>query len=326
MKVFVTGGAGYIGAHVAYRLREMGHEPIVVDDFRKSKRERARDFTVEELALEDAPALFAAFEKHKPDAIIHLAGYISVGESVQKPQIYWENNLGCAMNLLIAAARYGLKSFLFSSTAAVYGDVEKTPIDEDAPKQPTCPYGDSKYAFEKFMHANAKALGIKSFALRYFNASGAWPEWGVGEDHEPEEHLIPRIIAALKAGKKVQVYGNDYPTPDGTCVRDYVHVRDLATAHVKVIEQENLEGGQSFNIGSGSGFSVLEIIQTVGAQIGIQPDIDFLPRRPGDPASLVANASKLCGALNWKPEHSSVEEVVSTAIAWDEIRKKNEKE
>lgn len=320
MKVLVTGGAGYIGAHVAHRLKELGHEAVIVDDLRKSRRERAKGFQLEETALEDATGLFRVFEKHKPDSIIHMAGYISVGESVQKPDLYWKNNLGSAMNLLIAAARYGLKNFLFSSTAAVYGDVEKTPITEETKKNPTCPYGESKLAFEEFLHANAAALGVRSFALRYFNASGAWPEWGVGEEHEPEEHLIPRIIEALKSGRKVQVYGNDYPTHDGTCVRDYIHVRDLATAHVRVIENGSLQGGQSFNVGTGTGFSVLEIIETVGRQLGMKPEIDFLPRRPGDPPSLIADASRLCAALGWAPEHSSVEEVVSTAIAWDKIR------
>ena len=320
MKVLVTGGCGYIGAHVARALEKSGHQPVILDDLRRARSGREGKFPLEKIPLEDAAAVLAVFEKHRPEAVIHLAGYISVGESVKFPEMYWENNLRASASLLFACARFPVKSFLFSSTAAVYGNVAKVPIPETSPYAPTCPYGSSKLEFERLLHQGGKTLGFRSFALRYFNAAGVWVPWGVGEDHDPEEHLIPRVVRAIREGRKVQVYGKDYPTPDGTCVRDYIHVLDLASAHVKVIESAALQGGQSFNVGTGSGFSVLEVIRTVGDYLKVKPDIEFLPRRPGDPPSLVADASLLRRSLDWKPEHSSLQEIVSSAADWEKIR------
>lgn len=320
MRVLVVGGAGYIGAHVVRALAARDHDPIIVDDFRHSRRERVGDFPYAEIALEDVPAVIETFKHYLPEAIVHLGGYISVGESVREPQKYWDNNLGAGVSLLTACARYPVKSFLFSSTAAVYGDVKQSPIPEDAPLQPTSPYGASKLAFERVLHAQASGLGFRSLALRYFNASGACVAWGVGEDHEPEEHLIPRVIRAVRKGDPVYVYGNDYPTPDGTCVRDYIHVLDLAQAHVLGIESDALQSGKSFNVGTGSGFSVLQVIEEAGKQLEKKPEIHFQERRPGDPPSLIADPTALLQHLSWKAEHSSIEEVVGSAIAWETHR------
>ncbi len=320
MRVLVAGGAGYIGAHVVRALDARGHEPIIMDDFRHSNRERVGDYPLVEIPIENTQAVLEAFSEHQPEAIVHLGGYISVGESVRLPEKYWSNNLGAGMSLLTACSKFPIKAFLFSSTAAVYGDVEKTPIAETAPLQPTSPYGDSKLAFEKVLHQHGKALGFRSLALRYFNASGACVAWGVGENHEPEEHLIPRVIRALKAGDPVYVYGNDYPTPDGTCVRDYIHVLDLAQAHVLGIESDSLQSGMSFNVGTGSGFSVLQVIEEAGKQLEKKPNIHFQERRPGDPPSLVADPSALLKHLDWKGEHSTLSEVVGSAIAWETQR------
>lgn len=320
MKVLVTGGAGYIGAHIVRQLERCGHSPVILDDLRRAKAYRTEGKVLEKVALEDTDGVFRVFEKHQPAAVIHLGGYISVGESVKNPDLYWNNNLGASTSLILACARFPVKTFLFSSTAAVYGFAPVTPITETTPYAPTCAYGASKLAYEKILHASGKALGLRTFALRYFNASGACVEWGVGEDHEPEEHLIPRVVQSIRSGKKVQVYGRDYLTPDGTCVRDYIHVLDLASAHVRVIESERLEGGQSFNVGTGRGYSVLEVIQAIGRCLGVTPDIEFLDRRPGDPPSLVADPAKLKAALDWKPEHSEIDALVASAIEWEKIR------
>jgi len=319
MKVLVTGGCGYIGAHVVRALEASGHQPVILDDLRRSREGRAGKYPHEKIAIEDAVAVAGVFEKYRPEAVIHLAGYISVGESVRSPEMYWQNNLRASANLITACSRFPVKSFLFSSTAAVYGNVDKVPIPETVPYAPTCPYGASKLEYERLLHESGKVLGFRSFALRYFNAAGVCVPWGVGEDHEPEEHLIPRVVQAIRGGKKVQVYGNDYPTPDGTCVRDYIHVLDLASAHVKVIES-SLAGGVSFNVGTGSGYSVLEVIRTVGEILKVEPDIEFLVRRPGDPASLIADATALRKHVDWKPEHSSLREIVDSAVAWEQIR------
>ncbi len=316
MRVLVAGGAGFIGAHVVRALDAAGHEPVIVDDFRKSSRERAGRFPVEELALEDTPRLVRLFERLRPEGVVHLGGYISVGESVRDPERYWENNLGAGASLLLAAAKAPPRVFLFSSTAAVYGDAGPLPIPEGAPLCPTSPYGASKLAFERLLKAAGEAAGYRTTALRYFNAAGANRSWGVGEAHDPEEHLIPRVIRMLRRGEKVTVYGNDYPTPDGTCVRDYVHVDDLASAHVAVLETA-LPSPIQFNVGTGCGASVLEVIRETGRQLDIIPGVEVLPRRPGDPPSLVADPSALGHAVAWTAWRSSLPEIIASAIAWE---------
>ena len=316
MKVFVTGGAGYIGAHVVRHLDASGYQPIIIDDFRSSKIERVGQFLYEDLPLENLDLLMKAFEKYKPEAIIHLAGFISVGESVKDPAKYWENNLGASSHLLTAAARFPIRKFIFSSTAATYGDVTQSPITEKSPNHPTCPYGESKLAFEKTLYASAKALDFDAVSFRYFNAAGCVPEWGVGESHDPEEHLIPRIIDAIQKGKDMHVYGHDYPTPDGTCVRDYIHVLDLADIHVRALSQNNLESCESYNVGTGKGTSVLQVIDAVSKDLKQSCKIHFGPRRAGDPATLVADPSKLKQKMNWQAQHSTIEEIVQSAVQW----------
>lgn len=317
MKVLVTGGAGYIGGHVVRGLAERGHSPIILDDLRSSRESRTKGYPFENVAIEDTDRVVEVFERHRPEGVIHLAGAISVAESVKDPDFYWGVNLGGGASLLLACARYPVRAFIFSSTAAVYGNAEVSPIVEATKKAPTCPYGASKLAFEQLLHRGARTLGMRSTALRYFNAAGCNPKWNVGEIHEPEEHLIPRVIQAFTEGRACQVYGQDYPTEDGTCVRDYVHVTDLASAHVRVLEADKLESGRSFNVGTGKGTSVLAVIRSIARQMGKEGKIDFLPRRPGDPASLVADPSALLSTLDWAAQHSSIDEIVGSAIEWE---------
>jgi UDP-glucose-4-epimerase GalE len=317
MKVLVTGGAGYIGAHVVRALAARGHVPIILDDLSTSSVERTTGFAFEKVGIEQTERVVEVCERYRPEGVIHLAGAISVAESVKDPDRYWGVNLGGGASLLVACSRVPIRVFIFSSTAAVYGNATVTPIPERAPKAPTCPYGAAKLAFERLLHAGGPALGMRTAALRYFNAAGCHPEWGVGEIHDPEEHLIPRVIAAFTAGRPAQVYGNDYPTEDGTCIRDYVHVTDLAAAHVRVLEATTLESGTSFNVATGRGNSVLAVIRSVARHLSCEPKIEFLPRRAGDPASLVADPAALHAALDWRPTHSNLDEIVASAVAWE---------
>lgn len=316
VRVVVTGGAGYIGAHVARALREAGHEPIVLDDLRAASARRVGSIAFESISLEDTERVCELFARARPQGVIHLAGSASVAESVRRPEVYWDNNLRSGASLLLACARSPIRTFLFSSTAAVYGNAEVVPIREDSPLVPTTPYGQSKLAFERLLHRSAAALGFRSIALRYFNAAGANPDWQVGEEHDPEEHLIPRAIAALASGASVQIYGSDYPTPDGTCVRDYVHVDDLADAHVRALEADHLASGTSFNVGTGRGYSVLRVVEAIAARLGMEPRVELRARRLGDPPALIADPGALAESLQWTPRASDLDHIVATAVDW----------
>lgn len=321
MIVAVTGGAGYIGAHVVRALAEQGHTPIILDDLRASTQDRCRGFLVEQVSLEQTARVLAVFDKHRPDAVVHLAGSISVAESVQFPDLYWENNLAAGASLLLACARSSVKTLVYSSTAAVYGRVGLDRIPEDSPLAPSSPYGASKLAFERLMHKGATALGLRSVALRFFNAAGAHVDWHVGEAHDPEEHLIPRVIKAMLGERPVQIYGSDYETHDGTCLRDYIHVLDLAQAHVLALSNDTVPGGTSFNVGTGRGFSVREVIQAVADCLHVTPTIELLPRRPGDPERLIADPSAIMEQLGWQPMHSDIHEIVTSAMEWEYFRR-----
>jgi UDP-glucose-4-epimerase GalE len=321
MRVLVTGGAGYIGAHVVRELAGRGHEPLIFDDFRTSKPSRVGDFACVRAALEDVDTVLAAFSDFRPGAVIHMAGSISVGESVREPGKYWRNNLGAANSLLLAAARFPVQALVFSSTAAVYGDVDAVPIPESAPLRPTSPYGESKLAFERQLDSAASTLGLTAVALRYFNAAGAVPEWQVGEDHEPEEHLIPRVLRALAARQPITIYGDDWPTADGTCVRDYIHVHDLARAHVLAIEAHaELPSFAAFNVGTGHGASVRQVIAAAATATATEPEIVITPRRPGDPPQLVADPTAIQARLGWRPERSDLAQILGDAAAWEGVR------
>jgi UDP-glucose-4-epimerase GalE len=248
------------------------------------------------------------------DAVIHFAAYIAVGESTQKPELYFTNNVAGSLSLLTAMDRVGVKRIVFSSTAAVYGTPEKVPIEEDAPYAPVSPYGDSKVMVERILDWLDTYKNVRSICLRYFNACGAEPGSGLGEEHDPETHLIPLLFRAIDSGKPVIIFGNDYDTPDGTCIRDYIHVSDLAEAHIRAV-QSLINGGTSgkYNVGTGSGRSVFEVLRAVEEVTGQKVPYTIGPRRAGDPPRLVANSDRLQAAFNWKPDYTGIADIVRTA-------------
>ncbi|MBV6433588.1 MAG: UDP-glucose 4-epimerase [Bryobacteraceae bacterium] len=316
MRILVTGGAGYIGSHVAKTLALAGHTPVVFDNLEMGHRRAVRWGPLIEGDLADRGAVRAALEG--TEAVVHLAGYIFVGESVKEPSKYYRNNFANSLNLLDEMAAAGVRDIVFSSTAAVYGAPAEVPIPEDAPKIPINPYGESKRFVEQALEWYGSAYGIRSLCLRYFNAAGADPEGETGEAHAPETHLIPLVIdAALGVRPPVALYGTDYPTPDGTAIRDYIHVTDLARAHVMGIEYLR-DGGASaaLNIGTGLGHSVREVISAVERISGQPAPLNIAPRREGDSPVLVASALRAREVLGWEPLHSSLEEIVRTALEW----------
>jgi len=320
-RVLVAGGAGYIGSHAAKCLKLAGREPLVFDDLSSGHEHAVRWGPFVKGDIRNAEALRAAIRQYKPDAVMNFAARIEVGEGEKNPAHFYDNNVAGMLTLVRTMLEEGVRTFVFSSTCAIYGDPERLPLTEDLPKRPVSVYGRTKLMCEQMLEDMARAHGLKFAALRYFNAAGANPDWGVGEAHDPEEHLIPRIIASVLDGKALQVYGDDYPTPDGTCTRDYIHVTDLASAHLAVIEADGLASGRSFNVGTGRGTSVLEVIQAVGQRLQRQPQIQMSARRPGDPATLVADPSALREAVGWQAQHSSVEEIVDSAVEWELSRR-----
>ncbi|MFN8532735.1 MAG: UDP-glucose 4-epimerase GalE [Dehalococcoidia bacterium] len=315
MRLVVTGGAGYIGSVVVEQLVEAGHQVTVVDDLRKGHADAVADGArLRSADLANMAAIDALFGEAQPEAVLHFAAYSLVGESVQRPDRYYQNNVAVTLTLLEAMQRHGVGKLVFSSTAAVYGDPERVPIAEDEPTTPTNPYGATKLAIEQALPWYEAAFGLRFASLRYFNAAGATERFG--EDHDPESHLIPLLLqVALGKRPRAEIFGTDYPTPDGTCIRDYIHVSDLATAHVLALDALD-RGSRIYNLGNGSGFSVREVIESVRRVTGHPIPAVERPRRPGDPPQLVAAADKIVRELGWNPRYAGLDEIVGSAWAW----------
>ena len=315
--VLVTGGAGYIGSHAVRVLRAAGYEVIVLDSLVAGHRKAVQGVLFVEGDVADQVLVRQTLRKHSVSAVMHFAAFVSVGQSIQKPSEYYANNLSGTLALLDAMVAESVHQFVFSSTAAVYGEPRECPVSEDHPTVPINPYGETKLAIERALPYYERAYGLRSVRLRYFNAAGADPEGDIGEHHEPEEHLIPKALAAAGSGLALDVYGDDYATPDGTCVRDYVHVSDLASAHLLALGALKREGYSAvYNLGSGRGYSVREVVAAVEFVTGVRMPCTVVPRRAGDPAVLVASNDRARVELGWKPEHETLEAIVESACAW----------
>ena len=316
--VLVTGGAGYVGSHACKALARHGFMPVVYDNLSYGHADSVRWGPLERGDILDRARLDEVIGVHRPAAIMHFAAFIAVGESVTDPGKYYRNNVAGALNLIEAARDHGIGAFVFSSTAAVYGIPDLVPIPENAPKRPINPYGHSKWMVETMLRDFGAAHGLKSTALRYFNAAGADPDGETGERHEPETHLIPLALDAVAGnGRPLTVFGEDYPTADGTCIRDYIHVADLAEAHVAALRA--LLGGadsNAYNLGTGNGFTVRQVIEAVEQATGRMVPHGIGPRRAGDPAALVADPSAANRELDWRPAMSDLDSIVATAWAW----------
>jgi len=313
MNVFVTGGAGYIGSVTTEWLLNQGHEVVVFDNLERGHRQaldpRACFITGD---LRDAEAVLKAMRETRPDAVLHFAAYALVGESMVHPEWYFGNNVRGGVNLAEAMIKTGVRKIVCSSTCATYGQPDQVPITEETPQKPTNPYGESKLMFETLLTWYARLVEIQPVFLRYFNACGASDRFG--EDHDPETHLIPNILkVALGQRADVQVFGTDYPTPDGTCIRDYIHILDLAQAHLLALEKD-VTG--AFNLGTGTGCSVREVLSAVETVVGQAIPVQVASRRPGDPARLVADAGKAGAVLGWTPVHSHIETIIRSAWLW----------
>lgn len=318
MHVLVCGGAGYIGSHMAKWLAAQDIEVTVLDNLSTGHRQAVRWSELIEVDLLDAAALEQAFSGRHFDAVMHFCARSLVGESMAEPYAYFVNNVSGTLNLLEAMRRHGVDQMVFSSTAAVFGSPLEDRIDESHPIAPINPYGASKAMVERILADAARAYGLNSVALRYFNAAGASPEGDIGESHQPETHLIPNVVrATLGAGPELKVFGDDYPTPDGTCIRDYVHVDDLAQAHVLALNYlRTTSGSHAFNLGNGQGFSVKEVISATARVTGQAVPYEVAPRRPGDPAVLVAGSARAREELGWTPLYTSLEPIIETAWRW----------
>ena len=313
----MTGGAGYIGSNTTLQLLDAGYDVVVIDNLSRGHREAVDPARLRVADLLDTDAIVKVMEERPCAAVIHFAAYIAVGESMKIPEVYFRNNVSGSLSLLTAMVKTGIRSMVFSSTAAVYGMAAKVPIPESEPYAPINAYGETKVMVEKMLHWFDQIHGLRSVCLRYFNASGADPQGRAGEDHEPETHLIPLLFNAVKTRVPVTVFGNDYATPDGTCIRDYVHVTDLASAHIAAVESLTLGGSSAkYNVGTGHGYSVNEVVRAVEDVTGKKVPFRFGPRRDGDPPSLVADSSCLQRELRWSPKYSDLHRIVQTAWAW----------
>ena len=316
--ILVCGGAGYIGSHMARWLAMRGFTVSVLDNLSTGHREAVQWGRLIEADVLDPASLERAFSGQRFDAVMHFCARSLVGESVAKPYAYYANNVVGTLNLLEAMRRHGVSRLVFSSTAAVFGQPVADRIDEEHPKQPINPYGASKLMVERILADAVAAYGLRSVALRYFNAAGASPDGAIGESHQPETHLIPNVLrAALGTGPALKVFGDDYPTADGTCVRDYVHVDDLAQAHELALGYLDAHpGAHAFNLGNGQGFSVRQVIAAAEAVSGRQIDHAIEPRRPGDPSVLVASSARAREQLGWAPVHAALEPIIDSALRW----------
>jgi UDP-glucose-4-epimerase GalE len=320
--VLVTGGAGYIGSHAAKALAKAGYVPVTYDSLVYGHREAVRWGPFVEADLADKRSLIDAMRRYEIRAVMHFAAFAYVGESMTKPQLYFHNNVGNTLTLLDAMLEAEIRRIVFSSTCATYGTPEKVPMDEATPQRPINPYGETKLMMERALYWYGEAYGIRSVSLRYFNAAGADPDGETGEAHDPETHLIPLVLdAALGRRPEVQVFGTDYPTRDGTAIRDYIHVTDLADAHVKAIQ--HLEAGgetTAINLGTGEGHTVKEVIEAVERVTGRKVPRREVGRRAGDPPSLVADARRAGAVLSWRPRMSDLDSIVRTAWSWHRAR------
>ncbi len=318
MSVLVTGGAGYIGSHTVLEFLEASEEVVIVDSLKKGHKEAVLGGKLYCGNLRDEEFLDKVFSENEIEAIVHFAAYSLVGESTVDPLKYYNNNVVGSLRLIGKMKQYGVKNIVFSSTAATYGEPENIPIRETDNTYPTNPYGETKLAVEKALKWADKAYGLKYVSLRYFNAAGAHPSGKIGEDHNPETHLIP-IVLQVASGKRdrISIFGNDYNTPDGTCIRDYIHVTDLARAHVLALKYLR-NGGESntYNLGNGQGFSVNEVINIAREVTGEKIDAVMSDRRPGDPAILVASSEKIKKELQWQPEYDNLHTIIETAWNW----------
>lgn len=322
MSILVTGGAGYVGSHTVKELKKKGHEVVVYDNLSRGHRWALRGDAFVEGDLADENTLRAVFRDHKITAVLHFAAFAYVGESVAEPGKYYQNNVANSLTLLGVMIEQGVRQFILSSTCAVYGDPKKIPLEENHPRDPVNPYGMTKLVVERMLADYEQAEGLRSMCLRYFNAAGADPEGDLGEDHDPETHLIPRILrTALTGTGHVEIYGTDYSTQDGTCVRDYVHVTDLGDAHVRALEWL-ADGGRSeaINLGIGKGYSVNEVIEASRRVTKAAIPTSVAARRAGDPPVLLAGAGKAKSLLHWTPKFQELEAIIATAWNWHRSR------
>jgi len=317
MSILIVGGAGYIGSQTAKRVAQAGLQPLVFDNLVYGHRWAVKWGPLVEGDLADAALIRRVLEQHQVSAVVHFAAYAYVGESVIDPRKYFRNNVAGTLNLLDAMVDVGVRDIVFSSTCAVYGEPVRVPIDEQHPKNPVSPYGESKLAIERALHWYGRAYPLRFAALRYFNAAGADPDGQLGEDHDPETHLIPLAIEAALGGKALEIYGTDYPTPDGTAIRDYIHVQDLADAHVAALQSlRDGATGLYVNLGTGRGHSVREVIAAVEKAGGKKVPARESGRRAGDPPALVADARLAADVLRWKARVPDIETIVEHAWRW----------
>ena len=316
--ILVVGGAGYIGSHMCKQLAQSGYTPVVLDNLSRGHRAAVQWGPLVTGEADDPKTLDRVFTSYPIEAVMHFAAFAYVGESVEHPDRYYRNNMAAALGLLEAMVRHKVMRFIFSSTCAIYGEPEAVPIPESHPQAPINPYGWTKKVVEQMLADFRTAYGLESVSLRYFNAAGADPDGEIGEDHDPETHLIPLVLqTALGQRQDIAIFGDDYPTPDGTCIRDYVHVNDLAAAHLTALERllADQPGGQ-YNLGNGTGYSVREVIDTARSVTGREIPTRIVPRRPGDPARLIGAADKARRDLGWQPAYPDLTAIIETAWRW----------